>query len=82
MKTRSTPLPLEIIGWYGTIAILAAYMLLGSNVIEPGNVYHFLNATGAAGIGLVSWSKRAWQPVTLNIIWCGVAVVALLRINI
>ena len=72
----------ETVGWYGTLAVLGAYMLLGLEAIEAGTLYHFLNATGAAGIGLISWMKRAWQPLTLNVIWMGIAITALIRINI
>ncbi len=79
---RASAWVLEIIGWYGALAVLGAYLLLGLNVIEAGTLYHFLNATGAAGIGLISWLKRAWQPVALNVVWMCIAISALIRINI
>ena len=78
---RASTWMMEIIGWYGALAVLGAYMALGLNAIEAGTLYHFLNATGAAGIGLISWRKRAWQPVALNGVWMVIAIVALIRIN-
>jgi len=82
METRATPLYVELFGWYGTAAVLGAYLLLGIGKIEADVLYHALNASGAFGIGLISWFKRAWQPVTLNVIWMGIALIALIRTTV
>ncbi len=74
---------IEIIGWYGTVAIVGAYALSSFgflSVIDP--MYQLLNATGAVGIVVVSFSKRAWQPGVLNLVWLVVAIIALVRILI
>ena len=70
----------EIIGWYGTIAIVGAYAAVSFSVLSPGSlVYQILNGTGAIGIVLVSLRKRAYQPAALNAIWTIIAAVAILK---
>ena len=71
----------EIIGWYGTVAIILAYALvsfyfIGSNSI----IYQLLNFTGAAGIVIISLSKKVYQPAALNTMWAIIALIALARI--
>ena len=71
----------ELAGWYGVIAILAAYGLVSFNMVGAnGIVYQFLNLTGGGSIALISIRKRAFQPATLNIAWALVALVALIRL--
>lgn len=71
----------EIIGWYGTIAIVLAYALLSFNIISSNMlIYQILNGTGALGIVLISLKKKAYQPGVLNIIWVVIAVIAIINI--
>ena len=71
----------ELFGWYGTIAIVTAYALVSFSVLQPtGIIYQLLNGTGALGVVLVSFHKRAYQPGVLNIIWTLIAVVAIIKI--
>ena len=68
-------------GWYGTVAILVAYALVSFHLVSADNIwYQLLNLTGALGIAAVSYAKRAYQPMVLNVMWAGIAVVALVRI--
>ena len=72
---------IEIVGWYGTIAILLAYALLSFGVITSSSfAYQFLNLTGGIGIIVVSLKKKTYQPAVLNIVWSIIALGALLRI--
>ena len=72
---------LEIIGWYGTFAIVGAYALSSFNVISSQTfLYQNLNITGAVGIVVISLRKKTYQPATLNIIWVAIGVVSLLKI--
>lgn len=72
---------IEIFGWYGTTAIVLAYALTSFSVLEPTNIwYQILNGTGAIGIVMVSFHKKAYQPGVLNIIWAIIALVAIERI--
>lgn len=70
-----------LVGWYGALAILAAYFLLSLNVLGSKSVlYQVLNLTGALGIAVVSIQKRALQPAFLNLAWTAIAVVAIVRL--
>ena len=76
MKTKL----IEVFGWYGTVAIILAYVLVSFSVLDATNVwYQILNATGALGIVLVSFHKKNYQPGVLNIIWTIIAVVAIVK---
>lgn len=71
----------EIEGWYGTVAILAAYALTSFGVISTQSyLYQILNVTGAIGIVIISLRKKAYQPAVLNIIWTLIGLVALIKI--
>lgn len=72
---------IELAGWYGAAAILAAYALVSFRVIESGALaYQLLNLTGALGIFLISIEKGARQPALLNIAWAAIALVAIIQI--
>jgi len=71
----------EVIGWYGTCAIILAYALVSFNYMSPSTVmYQILNGTGALGIVYISLKKKAYQPGVLNIVWAVIAVIALIRL--
>ena len=71
----------EIIGWYGTVAIVGAYALSSFNILSPQDIiYQILNLTGALGIVIISLRKKTYQPAVLNIIWTIIALIALLQI--
>jgi len=71
----------EIIGWYGTIAIVAAYAMTSFGVLTTTSlVYQLLNGTGALGIVYISFKKKAYQPGVLNIIWTVIAFIAIINI--
>ncbi|OGY79104.1 MAG: hypothetical protein A3B74_01395 [Candidatus Kerfeldbacteria bacterium RIFCSPHIGHO2_02_FULL_42_14] len=71
----------NIIGWYGTGAILMAYALLQFGLLAVDNiVYQILNVTGALGIVYISFKKKAYQPGILNIIWAIIAGIAIIGI--
>ena len=72
---------IELFGWYGTIAIVAAYALVSFSILPPSSlIYQLLNGTGSLGIVLVSFHKRAYQPGVLNIVWALIAVIAIIKI--
>ena len=71
----------EIVGWYGTVAIVFAYALLSFNVIVSDSLmYQLLNATGAVGVMYISFKKKAYQPGVLNMVWTAIAIVAIIKI--
>jgi hypothetical protein len=76
---KSKQLFIELLGWYGVVAILLAYALVSFEVIESKSyAYHLLNLTGALGIVVVSITKKAKQPAVLNVIWAVVAAGAII----
>lgn len=72
---------IEILGWYGTIAIILAYILVSFSILPANSLwYQILNGTGAIGIVLISLYKKAYQPGILNIIWALIAIIAIINI--
>lgn len=72
---------IEIIGWYGTVAIVGAYFLNSFGKISAeSKIYQMLNLTGALGIVAISTAKSAWQPAVLNAVWAVIGLIALVRI--
>jgi hypothetical protein len=70
----------DLYGWYGMAAILFAYSLASFSVIDArGLAFQILNGTGALGIVLVSFRRKAYQPGVLNIIWILVAMAAIIK---
>jgi hypothetical protein len=69
----------EVMGWYGTLAIMSAFLQIALAFLSMLNLLSTkaLNATGAFGIVLVSYMKRAYQPMMLNIMWFMIGIVAL-----
>lgn len=71
----------EVIGWYGTIVILGAYALNSFSIISAHSlVYQGLNITGSIGIVVISFSKKVYQPMVLNIVWALIGIIGVLQI--
>jgi hypothetical protein len=71
----------EILGWYGTIAIVGAYALVSFSLIKSSSLlYQLLNITGSLGIVAISLNKKAYQPAVLNIIWAVIAAIAIVSL--
>jgi hypothetical protein len=71
---------IELYGWYGMTAIVLAYALASFSAINAsGLTFQILNGTGALGIAVVSFHKKAYQPGVLNIIWAFIAIVAIAK---
>lgn len=70
----------ELIGWYGVIAILIAYVgnMLGWMDVHNTH-YLILNITGSLGILIDAAQQKNWQPVVLNVIWMVIAIVGLIK---
>ena len=70
----------EWLGWLGAALIVVAFALVSFSVIEPtGFVYPIMNLFGGLGIILEACKKRDMQPVVLNIFFCLVAIVAIVK---
>ena len=71
----------EIAGWIGATLILAAYLLLSMGRLNGQSfVYQAMNVIGAAGFIVNGWWHGALPSASLNVVWMGIAAVALWRI--
>ncbi len=71
----------NVVGWYGVVAILAAYGLLTLGILKSGDLsYHLLNLTGSAGLIISSATKRDWQSDALNIIYAIIAAIGIIGV--
>lgn len=72
---------INILGWYGALAIIVAYVLVSFSFIQANSLlFQILNGTGAIGIVIISLYKKAYQPAVLNIVWTLIALVAIISI--
>lgn len=71
----------ETLGWLGAGGVLLGYALLSLAII-PGNsiLYHSLMLFGSAGLALITYKRRAYQPMVVNLVFCFFAIVALIRL--
>jgi hypothetical protein len=73
---------IEVIGWYGVVAIIAAYFLSSFGKISTqSTIYQLLNLTGAISVVVISVANLTWQPAVLNMIWAVIAMIALIKIK-
>ena len=71
--------PYEIIGWIGMLCILGGYASISFGVLTATDVlYQLINAVGASALIYNTLKTKAYPVVLLNIVWLGVAIVALL----
>ncbi len=71
----------EVLGWYGVVALLAAYGLASFGVITASDAwFQVLNITGAVGIVADALGQKNWQPAVLNIVWAVIGAIALAKI--
>lgn len=71
----------EILGWVGVVFVLGSYCLLATGIIDGNSwVYHVLVLTGSVFIAVISYIRRVYQPMVLNICFSVLAIVALVRI--
>jgi hypothetical protein len=74
---------ISIIGWYGVVATVGAYILVSFSLLGPTSLtYQLLNLTGALGVTIETYVKRDYQPFWLNLIWMVIAFVAIINIFI
>ncbi len=72
---------IEIFGWIGIILIISAFALVSHEIISPASAtYVLLNGVGSLGVLIVSYVKRVWQPVILNVFWLIISGTALVRL--
>ena len=77
---NKTDIFFEIIGWYGAAAVMLAYALVSYRLVSPtGIAFQLLNISGAIGLIVISYKKKVWQSVSLNVIWAVIGIIALIQ---
>jgi len=80
-KQQSSNIILEILGWIGVIFVLGSYCLLAMGIIDGNSwIYHVLVLAGSIFIAAISYKKRIFQPMVLNLCFSAFALIALMRI--
>lgn len=73
-----TGLLVDVAGWSGAAALLAAYALVSSGRLTGRSAgFQALNLCGAAGLLLNGTWHGAWPSAALNAVWLVVGVAAL-----
>jgi hypothetical protein len=71
---------IDIAGWSGTVLVLGSYALISSGRLQPRSVlYQGMNLVGAVGLAINSGWNGAWPSAGLNVVWLGIAIVAMRR---
>lgn len=78
---KKTNIVIEIIGWYGVVAILTGYALISFGVLAARDYpYQLLVLTGALGIITNAYFKKDSQPMVLNIIFALIALSSIISL--
>lgn len=71
----SVELGVNIIGWAGALALLAAYLLISSGKTHGKSyLYQGLNIFGCTGFIINSGYFGALPSVGLNVVWLGIGI--------
>jgi Na+/proline symporter len=60
--------------------VLGSYALISSGKLQPRSaLYQGMNLVGAIGLAINSGWNGAWPSAGLNVVWLGIALVAMRR---
>lgn len=72
---------IDILGWVGSIEVVAAYALNSSQRIKSDSLtFQLLNLTGAVFLIINSIYKQAYPFTFINSVWTVIAIVAIIGI--
>ncbi|GII60099.1 hypothetical protein Skr01_01840 [Sphaerisporangium krabiense] len=72
---------IDAFGMLGAAALLYAYAMLSMAKMSGGGLaYQLINLGGAVALMVNSAYHFAWPSAVLNLVWCGIGVLALTRI--
>jgi len=72
---------IEVYGWYGVAAVIAAYTLLNVHKLPPTSLWYIsLNITGGFGLMIDNITHKAYQSTVANAVWFVVGLYALAKI--
>ncbi len=76
-----TNLVVNLIGWAGSAAVLAAYLFVSSHRLKSDSVaYQGLNLVGGVFLAANTIYWGAYPSTFVNLVWIGIALFALVRI--
>jgi hypothetical protein len=71
---------LDVGGWMGALALLVAYSLISwGRVSGSSGSYQSLNIVGSLLLLMNAGWHHAWPSSVVNLVWIGVALIALIR---
>jgi hypothetical protein len=71
---------IDILGWIGAVAVLAAYLLVSTSKIDGKSVlFQVLNLSGAVLLIINTVVLKAYPSAFVNIVWSGIAIYFLVR---
>ncbi len=74
-------LVIDIVGWVGSVEVIAAYGLNSYQKIKSDSLtFQLLNLTGAIFLIINSIYKEAYPFTFINTVWSAIAVVAIVGI--
>jgi len=72
---------INILGWIGSIEVIAAYALTSYQKLKPDSItFQLLNLTGAIFLIINSLYKQAYPFTFINSVWSVIAIVAIVGI--
>jgi hypothetical protein len=73
----------ELLGMLGAAVLIYAYAMLSMRRMSgDGLAYQLLNLGGAIALMINSAAHLAWPSALLNLIWCGIGVLAVRRMMV
>jgi len=71
---------IDVVGWVGSIEVIAAYGLNSYQVMNSDSmVFQLLNLTGAIFLIINTIYHRAYPSAFINIVWVIIALIAIAR---
>jgi hypothetical protein len=78
----SPALLIDVIGWFGAVAILVAYTMVSTRGVKGDSVtYQMLNLWGSIGLVTNTLYYGAYPSTLVNVVWAGIAVYTLLIVR-
>ncbi len=72
---------IDILGWAGALAVLLAYGLVSNHKVKgDSQIYQWLNLAGGIFLLINTIYFGAIPSAFVNVVWIGIAVVALIKI--
>lgn len=73
-------LAMEVEGWTGGLVLICAYAMVSFGKISArGTAFQCLNLAGSLMLAANSAWHHAWPSASVNLIWIGVGIAALMR---